>query len=163
MRFGAWIIIAAALLTIFATSAEARHRHHHYRHAHHYARVHHLRKAHRRIHDNRGRGDERVVGSRPSGCPHAFCGCEASLYLFHRSIPALNLAANWIWKFPRAMAAPGMAAARPGHVMVLMSHVEGPYWLVHDGNSGRHLTREHVRSIAGFHVVDPHGSRYASR
>jgi len=23
-----------------------------------------------------------VVGGRPSGCPHAYCGCEASLYLF---------------------------------------------------------------------------------
>jgi hypothetical protein len=23
-----------------------------------------------------------VVGSRPTGCPRAFCGCEASLYLF---------------------------------------------------------------------------------
>lgn len=96
-----------------------------------------------------------VVGGRPAGCPHAFCGCEASLYLFGRIIPSLNLAANWIRKFPRAHPAPGMAAARRGHVMVLMQHVGGSDWLVHDGNSGGHKTREHVRSIKGYVIVDP--------
>src|SRR6185437_5046341 len=40
-------------------------------------------------------GDERIVGARPSGCPNAFCGCEASLYKFGRIIPELNLASNW--------------------------------------------------------------------
>jgi hypothetical protein len=39
--------------------------------------------------------------------------------------------------------------------MVLISHVGGSDWLVHDGNSGGHKTREHVRSIAGYIVVDP--------
>jgi hypothetical protein len=102
----------------------------------------------------------RVLGGRPSGCPHAFCGCEASLYLFGKIIPALNLAANWIRTFPHASPAPRMAAARYGHVMVLISQVSGSNWLVHDGNSGRHLTREHVRSIAGYHIVNP---QYASR
>lgn len=95
-----------------------------------------------------------VVGGRPSGCPHAFCGCEASLYLFGEIRKRLNLAANWL-DFPRTHAAPGMAAVRKHHVMVLMRHIEGHHWLVHDGNSGGHKTREHVRSIAGYVVVDP--------
>jgi hypothetical protein len=49
-----------------------------------------------------------------------------------------------------------MAAVRNHHVFVLMSHVGGNNWLVHDGNSGRGLTREHVRSINGYTVVNPH-------
>ena len=99
-----------------------------------------------------------VVNRRPQGCPRAFCGCEASLYLFGKIRPELNLASNWIRKFPRTSPAPGMAAARSGHIMVLMSHVEGNNWLVHDGNSGGGLTREHVRSIKGYVIVNPRGS-----
>jgi len=99
-------------------------------------------------------GDERIVGARPSGCPNAFCGCEASLYKFGRIIPELNLASNWR-RFPRAAPASGMAAVTGGHVMILEQHVAGDIWLVHDGNSGGHLTREHARSIAGYTIVDP--------
>ena len=99
-----------------------------------------------------------VIGRRPAGCPRAFCGCEASLYLFGKIRPELNLAANWIRKFPRTSPAPGMAAARSGHVMVLMSHVEGNDWLVHDGNSGGGLTRQHIRSIRGYTIVNPRGA-----
>jgi hypothetical protein len=98
--------------------------------------------------------DERVVGRRPAGCPNAFCGCEASLYKFGRVIPELNLASNWR-RFPRATPAPGMAAVRSGHVMILQQQVEGNVWYVHDGNSGGHVTREHPRSIAGYMIVDP--------
>lgn len=107
-------------------------------------------------------GGERVVGSRPSGCPHAFCGCEASLYKFGRIIPELNLASNW-YRFPRTAPAPGMAAVRPGHVMILESQVSGNIWLVHDGNSGGHVTREHARSLAGYTIVNPGAgsTRYA--
>lgn len=99
-----------------------------------------------------------VTSRRPEGCPRAFCGCEASLYVFGKIRPELNLASNWIRKFPRTSPAPGMAAARSGHVMVLMSHVEGNNWLVHDGNSGGGLTREHVRSINGYVIVNPRSS-----
>ena len=99
-----------------------------------------------------------VVSRRPEGCPRAFCGCEASLYIFGKIRPELNLASNWIRKFPRTSPASGMVAARSGHVMVLMSHVEGNDWLVHDGNSGNGLTREHVRSIRGYVIVNPRGS-----
>jgi hypothetical protein len=51
-----------------------------------------------------------------------------------------------------------MAAVRSHHVMVLISHVGGSDWLVHDGNSGGGLTREHVRSISGYTVVNPQGA-----
>jgi len=98
--------------------------------------------------------DEHVIGGRPAGCPHAFCGCEASLFLFGRIIPELNLASNWR-RFPRTSPAPGMAAVRSGHVMILQHQVEGNVWSVHDGNSGNHLTREHSRSIAGYTIVNP--------
>lgn len=96
-----------------------------------------------------------VTGGRPSGCPHAFCGCAASLYLFGRIIPELNLAANWVRKFSHTTPAPRMAAARSGHVFVLLEHKHDLVWKVYDGNSGGHLTRIHERSIAGYQIVDP--------
>ncbi|WP_338633267.1 hypothetical protein [Afipia carboxidovorans] len=97
-----------------------------------------------------------VIGGRPAGCPHRFCGCGASLHLFGKIIPRLNLAANWL-RFPRAAPAPNMAAARRGHVMVLKRHLGGSTWLVWDANSGGGKTRLHARSIAGFVIVDPSG------
>lgn len=107
-------------------------------------------------------GNAVIIGGRPSGCPHQFCGCEASLYVFGEIRKELNLASNWIRKFPRTQPASGMVAARSGHVMVLMSQVEGNQWLVHDGNSGGGKTRRHVRSIAGYVIVDPRASRVAA-
>lgn len=106
-------------------------------------------------------GNTVIVGGRPAGCPYRFCGCEASRYVFGKMRPELFLAANWIKFFPRTTPAPGMVAARPGHVMVLISPAEGNDWLVHDGNSGGGLTRRHVRSLRGYTIVDPHGSRAA--
>ena len=99
-----------------------------------------------------------IVGARPDECPRSFCGCEASLYLFGQVRPDLNLASNWMKKFPRTSPAPGMAAVRNHHVFVLMSQVSGSNWLVHDGNSGHGLTREHVRSISGYTIVNPKGT-----
>jgi hypothetical protein len=154
------IALLATLLAMGGTAeAQHHHRHHHYSHHSRNYVAHHHRQARNYI----AQGAEHVVGGRPSGCPHAFCGCEAALYVFHRIIPDLNLAANWIHRYQRAAPAPGMAAARSGHVMILMSHVGGSIWHVHDGNSGHHLTREHDRSIAGYVVVDPGRPRYASR
>ena len=75
----------------------------------------------------------------------------------------LNLAANWLKRFPRTSPAPGMAAARVGHVMVLVKHITGNRWLVHDGNSGGGLTRNHIRSIKGFTIVDPQITLMAKR
>jgi hypothetical protein len=101
--------------------------------------------------------DGMVVGRRPEECPASFCGCEASRYVFGKVRPELNLASNWM-RFPRAAPAPGMVAVRNHHVMVLMSHAGGNEWLVHDGNSGGRLTREHVMPISRYVVVNPNGS-----
>ncbi|MDO8875186.1 MAG: hypothetical protein Q8M24_23005 [Pseudolabrys sp.] len=114
-----------------------------------------------RIADANGNGT--IVGGRPSGCPHRFCGCAASLYVFGEIRPQLNLAANWARKFPRTAPASGMVAARSGHVMVLMSHAGGDEWMVHDGNSGGGRTREHVRSIRGYTIVNPRATVTAER
>lgn len=140
-------IFVAVFLSIAITSAaDAKHRHAYHRQV----RI-------SQVIDANGN----IVGRRPAGCPHNFCGCEASRYLFGAIRPELNLASNWIRKFPRTSPAPGMAAVRNHHVMVLMSHVGGSDWLVHDGNSGGGLTREHSRSISGYTIVDPQGSRSA--
>ena len=136
-----------AMLSMAITStADAKHRHAYHRHA--------------RISQGID-ANGNVAGGRPEGCPHAFCGCEASRYLFGVIRAELNLASNWIRKFPHTSPAPGMAAVRNHHVMVLMSHVGGNDWLVHDGNSGGGLTRNHVRSISGYMIVDPQGLRSA--
>jgi hypothetical protein len=96
-----------------------------------------------------------AVGGRPSGCPHSFCGCGASIRVFGRIVPELNLAANWL-RFPRTAPAPGMVAARRGHVFVLEQHVEGDTWMAYDANSGGHATRIHARSLRGYTIVNPH-------
>ena len=133
----------------FTTTANARHGHH---------RI--IRNADRAAtqYVNNADGSGAIVGGRPAGCPHSFCGCEASRYVFGHVRPELNLASNWSRKFPRSSPASGMAAVRNHHVMVLVRHVGGNEWLVHDGNSGAGLTRDHVRSISGFVVVNPNGT-----
>ncbi|WBL81430.1 hypothetical protein I3J27_13760 [Bradyrhizobium xenonodulans] len=101
---------------------------------------------------------QRVVGGRPAGCPFAFCGCGAALRVFGRIVPELNLAANWL-RFPRTSPAPGMVAARRGHVFVLEQHVGGDVWMAYDANSGGHATRMHARSLRGYTVVNPRGTQ----
>jgi hypothetical protein len=99
----------------------------------------------------------RVVGGRPAGCPRSFCGCGAAVRVFGHVVPELNLAANWL-RFPRTAPAPGMVAARRGHVFVLEQHVGGDLWMAYDANSGGHATRIHARSLRGYTVVNPHGA-----
>lgn len=108
-------------------------------------------------------GNGIIIGGRPSGCPQRFCGCVASLYVFGEMRKDLFLASNWARKFPRTEPASGMVAARNGHVMVLMSHASGDEWMVHDGNSGGGRTREHVRSIRGYTIVNPRATVTAER
>jgi hypothetical protein len=98
-----------------------------------------------------------IVSGRPSGCPRSFCGCGTALRVFGRVVPELNLAANWL-RFPRTSPAPGMVAARRGHVFVLEQHVEGDTWMAYDANSGGHATRIHARSLRGYTVVNPHAA-----
>ena len=100
---------------------------------------------------------DRIVGGRPAGCPTAFCGCGAALRVFGRIVPELNLAANWL-RFPRTSPAPGMVAARRGHVFVLEQHIGGDVWMAYDANSGGHATRIHARSLRGYIVVNPRGA-----
>jgi len=154
------VFVFSALL-LASTQAQAR--------PHHLTRIHHIREAMAMAPGmtmmtspgmtlaSTTASSERVVGGRPAGCPNAFCGCEASLYRFGRVIPELNLASNWR-RFPRAAPAPGMAAVRSGHVMILQAQVGNGVWTVHDGNSGGHVTREHARSLAGYTIVDPSGA-----
>ena len=98
----------------------------------------------------------------PSGCPaRAFCGCGASIEVFGRSIRELWLASNW-FRFPKAEPAPGRVAVRRHHVFVIREVIKPGLVLAYDANSGGHQTRIHLRSLRGYSVRDPHGSRYAS-
>ncbi len=105
--------------------------------------------------------DARIVGGRPAGCPYRYCGCGVSLKVFGKIIPELNLALNWKKKFPRTSPAPGMVAARSGHVYYIMSVIDNNTVLAYDPNSGGSKTRIHERSLRGYTVVDPHGNRMA--
>lgn len=99
---------------------------------------------------------DRVIGGRPAGCPSSFCGCGAALRVFGHIVPELNLASNWL-RFPRTSPAPGMVAARHGHVFVLEQPLGGDMWMAYDANSGGHATRMHARSLRGYTIVNPRG------
>jgi hypothetical protein len=128
-------VIAALALACVTLPAQARHRHHH-----------------------APRAVSGEVVAHPSGCPsRAFCGCGAAVRIFGNAMRhELWRAASW-FRFPRAAPAPGMAAVKRHHVFVLERPIRGDVWLVWDANSGRHLTRVHPRSIAGYQIVNPHG------
>jgi len=132
------ILIATAISIALLSPAQARHHHHRRHFVQHYSA-------------DRGT----VIGGRPSGCPHAYCGCSASLRVFGRIVPDLNLAANW-GRFPSASPAPGMAAYRRGHVFIIESVNSDGTVVAHDGNSGGGLTRLHTVSLRGYRVVNPH-------
>jgi hypothetical protein len=101
------------------------------------------------------------IVAHPKGCPkRLFCGCGAAVKVFGKPIRSLWLARAW-YRFPRARPAPGRVAVRRHHVFVLLDHISGKTWRVYDANSGRRLTRIHARSIAGWTIVNPHGSRLA--
>ena len=95
-----------------------------------------------------------IIGGRPAGCPHAYCGCGLRKYL-GLSDKRLNLAWNWARLFPRTHARAGAAAVRRHHVMLLVRHVSGSRWIVRDYNSGKSLSRIHERDLRGYIFVDP--------
>jgi hypothetical protein len=98
-----------------------------------------------------------VIGSRPNGCPHAYCGCGLRIHL-GLSDKRLNLASNWARLLPRAAGpAPGLAAVRSGHVMYIEAAAGNGQWLIRDYNSGGGLSRLHVRDVRGYVFVSPHG------
>jgi hypothetical protein len=96
-----------------------------------------------------------IIGGRPAGCPHRYCGCGLRKYLGIDD-KRLNLAWNWAKLFPRvAGPAPGVAAVRSGHVMYIERSAGNGQWLVRDYNSGGGLSRLHVRSVRGYVFVNP--------
>lgn len=98
--------------------------------------------------------DATVIGGRPAGCPHAYCGCGLARYL-GLSDKRLNRAWSWAQLFPRARPGPGMAVVWRHHVALIESMVGPREAVLRDYNSGRGLSRIHVRSIAGAIVVNP--------
>lgn len=91
----------------------------------------------------------------PKGCPRvAFCACGAAVEVFGEPKRSLWPARAW-FKFPSTHAAPGAVAVRSHHVFVLVRQIDGNQWLVKDFNSGGHKSREWVRSISGYKIVDP--------
>ena len=190
MKIRVMITFAALLFAFVSTAAEAKHRHHHRHYSHQDARIATAPGPRGCEMNNDGRticmdaplasavvSSARVVSravnytydtvervvAHPAGCPHsAFCGCGTSVHVFGKPVRDLYLAANWR-KFPSASPAPGMVAWRYGHVFAIES-VNGDGTVVaYDPNSGGHQTRIHTVSLHGFHVVNPHGQRMASR
>jgi len=103
-----------------------------------------------------------IIGSRPSDCPHSYCGCGLRKYLGISDV-RLNLASNWARLLPREAAPrPGLAAVRSGHVMYIEAAAGNGQWLIRDYNSGSGLSRMHVRDVRGYVFVNPHG-QLASR
>lgn len=150
------LVVALVAACVVAAPTHARSRRHHH-HAHWRGTAHHARSAARQA------AFREEIVAHPRGCPaRLFCGCGAAVEIFGAPIRSLWLAANWL-RFPRAPPAPGMVAARRGHVFVLRSHISGPIWLVYDANSGRGLTRVHARSIAGYAIVNPQGGSFDRR
>ncbi|MGA9454330.1 MAG: hypothetical protein WBV43_02490 [Pseudolabrys sp.] len=99
-----------------------------------------------------------IIGSRPSDCPHSYCGCGLRKYLGLED-KRLNLASNWARLFPRESGPrAGLAAVRSGHVMYIEGSAGNGQWLVHDYNSGGGLSRVHVRDVRGYVFVNPHGA-----
>lgn len=100
-------------------------------------------------------GSGQIV-AHPAGCPHiAFCGCGTAVRIFGAPIRSLWLAANW-FRFPPAEPGPGMVAVRRHHVFAILAYQDG-LALAYDPNSGRHLTRIHWRSLAGYSIRNPRG------
>lgn len=167
------VIIAAFATLAFTTSAEARHHH----------RQHITRAApqasYNCVYDNSGRNiclggiqaplghpaaydasgnyGVSIIGGRPDGCPHRYCGCGLRKYLGINDV-RLNLAWNWALMFPHeASPRPGVAAVRHGHVMYIEASTGGGNWLIRDYNSGGGLSRLHVRDVRGYVFVNPRG------
>ena len=96
-----------------------------------------------------------VIGGRPAGCPHRYCGCASAAYIgLPNSDGRWNLARKWL-AFPRAAPGPGMAVVRGGHVAIIIGGGPGA-WQLYDPNSGGGRTRIHVRPLFGA-VVNPRG------
>ena len=129
-------VILGVALSLSILPSEAKHRRGHVRHAHY---------------------DSGSVVGHPSGCPaRLFCGCGAAVRVFGTPRRDLWLAANWL-RYPRAHPAPGMVAARHGHVFVIEQVLGNGNVIAYDANSGGGRTRIHQVSLRGYTVVNPRG------
>ncbi len=172
ITYAATSLFACLATVALAAPASARHHHHHISSNHSYRSSAAQSGSHRHIayrtrsiarHTRVASGSGTILGGRPSGCPHSYCGCGVSLKVFGRIRPELNLAWNWAKYFQHEPAARvGLVAVRPGHVMQIVGGGAGR-WVVYDPNSGGGLTREHVRDLRGYVFVNPHATRVASR
>lgn len=128
------------------------------RHARHRVRRHHRTPRHRVRHVYRAkrfyRGSRRIIGSRPPGCPPAYCGCGLARFLGLRG-SVWNLAWNWARLLPHTHARAGAVAVRRHHVMLLVAHRGGHYWQVRNYNGWRHLSYIETRNVRGYLFVDP--------
>lgn len=109
-------------------------------------------------------GETIIIGGRPAGCPHRYCGCGLRKHLGLDDV-RLNLAWNWAKLFPRATLRDGVAAVRPGHVLYVIRVIDRDRRVVlaRDYNSGGGLSRIHERRLSGrFVFVNPH-QRMVSR
>ena len=95
-----------------------------------------------------------IIGGRPAGCPHAYCGCGARLYLGIDD-PRLNLASNW----PRYYRGSALIAVWRHHVAIVERMTSPHTAILRDYNSGGHLSRLHERSIVGARII---GGNYTS-
>lgn len=153
-------VAASALLFAFATSAEARTQHHHYRH---YARHHYSHHAHRHERQqaegygysssasgfgSSGYEHSSYRRARLGGRPAAWCGWYMRQLVGSDPGPQYNLARAW--------AHYGTNAGGPsvGTIVVWSHHVgkivgrENGQWIVQSGNDG-HAVRTRPRSLAG--------------
>jgi hypothetical protein len=158
MKIVASVLVFVAILLSSGT-AEAKHTHHNARHSiSSVVAVYPPDFEHRDSDVHRSVAVASIV-AHPAGCPHTqFCGCGAAVEIFGRPVRDLWLAANW-FRFPRAEPAPGMAAVRQHHVMVIKRVTGNNRAIVYDANSGNHLTRIHEVSLAGYSIRNPHGGR----
>src|ERR1700733_12550519 len=169
------VVVASALLFAFATGAEARPQHHHYRH---YAHYHYRHYAHRNYQQQaegfgysgfgsgfgfssfeqpsfrRSRVERSSYrqasygGARVGGRPAAWCGWYMRSQVGADPGPQYNLARSW--------AHYGSNAGGPsvGTIVVWSHHVgkivgqENGQWIVESGNDG-HAVRTRPRSLAG--------------
>jgi hypothetical protein len=115
------IVAATALLCVCISGAEARTRHHHYRH-HSYA-------SH-------------------GGRPYAWCGWYMRSQVGGDPGPSFNLARSWA-HYGVSVGGPSVGAivVWPHHVGKIVGHENGK-WIVQSGNDG-HAVRTRPRSLAG--------------
>jgi hypothetical protein len=141
------VVIGTLIICAFvlASTAQAAHKHHRYR----------------LVHTVAQHGVEQSILPHPQGCPRtAFCGCGVAVRVFGEPIRSLWSVANWR-NFPRTTPQAGMVAVWPHHVAYIEQIIGDGLAMMFDPNSGRHETREHVRSLRGAKIVDPHHSDIA--